>query len=103
MKIALLGTGFGQAHAAIYAERDVEVVVFGRTQARLEDFQQKFGFSAEGDLGGLDGSLQVRCEDGRRGRVAIAFTELGGEASPLGREFASLLSCRDTELVVDGE
>jgi short-subunit dehydrogenase len=37
MKIALLGTGFGQAHAAIYAKRDVEVVVFGRTQARLEE------------------------------------------------------------------
>lgn len=35
MKIALLGTGFGQAHAAVYAQRpDVdEVVVFGRTRA----------------------------------------------------------------------
>jgi hypothetical protein len=33
VKIALLGTGFGQAHAAVYATRpDVdEVVVFGRT------------------------------------------------------------------------
>jgi hypothetical protein len=53
MKIALLGTGFGQAHAAIYAERDVEVVVFGRTRARLEDVQQKFGFSTTADLDGL--------------------------------------------------
>jgi hypothetical protein len=34
MKIALLGTGFGQAHAAVYAARpDVdEVIVFGRTR-----------------------------------------------------------------------
>ena len=33
MKIALLGTGFGQAHAAVYADRpDVdEVVVLGPT------------------------------------------------------------------------
>lgn len=53
MKIALLGTGFGQAHAAIYTEREVEVVVFGRTQARLEDVQQKFGFSTTTDLDGL--------------------------------------------------
>jgi hypothetical protein len=30
MRIALLGTGFGQVHAAIYMERDVEVGVFGR-------------------------------------------------------------------------
>jgi predicted dehydrogenase len=37
MKIALLGTGFGQAHAAVYAQRpDVdEVVVFGRAPAKL--------------------------------------------------------------------
>jgi predicted dehydrogenase len=37
MKIALLGTGFGQVHAAVYAQRtDVdEVVVFGRTPERL--------------------------------------------------------------------
>jgi predicted dehydrogenase len=53
MKIALLGTGFGLAHAAIYAERDVEVVVFGRTPARLEDVQQKFGFPTTTDLDGL--------------------------------------------------
>jgi predicted dehydrogenase len=53
MKIALLGTGFGQAHAAIYAERDVEVVVFGRTPAKLEDVHQRFGFSTATDLDGL--------------------------------------------------
>jgi hypothetical protein len=37
MKIALLGTGFGLAHAAVYAQRpDVdEVIVFGRTPQKL--------------------------------------------------------------------
>jgi predicted dehydrogenase len=37
MKIALLGTGFGQAHAAVYAQRpDIdEVIVFGRTPEML--------------------------------------------------------------------
>lgn len=50
MKIALLGTGFGQAHAAVYAQREVEVVVFGRTQAKLEDVRQKFGFPTTTDL-----------------------------------------------------
>jgi hypothetical protein len=37
MKIALLGTGFGQAHAAVYAQRpDLdEVIVFGRTMEKL--------------------------------------------------------------------
>jgi UDP-N-acetylglucosamine 3-dehydrogenase len=53
MKIALLGTGFGQAHAAVYAQRDVEVVVFGRTAAKLEDVAQRFGFAATTDLDGL--------------------------------------------------
>ena len=37
MKIALLGIGFGQAHAAVYAQRpDVdEVIVFGLTPEKL--------------------------------------------------------------------
>ena len=37
MMVALLGTGFGQAHAAVYATRpDVDkVVVFGPTPAKL--------------------------------------------------------------------
>jgi predicted dehydrogenase len=37
MRIAFLGTGFGQVHAAVYAQRpDVdEVVVFGRTAEKL--------------------------------------------------------------------
>jgi predicted dehydrogenase len=53
MKIAVLGTGFGQAHAAIYAEREVEVVVFGRTPAKLEEIRQRYGFATTADLDGL--------------------------------------------------
>src|SRR5499427_2123915 len=52
MKIALLGTGFGQAHAAVYAQRpDVgEVVVFGRTAAKLATISGQFGFATTIDL-----------------------------------------------------
>jgi predicted dehydrogenase len=52
MKIALLGTGFGQAHAAVYAQRsDVdEVVVFGRTPEKLAKISGQFGFATTADL-----------------------------------------------------
>ncbi len=52
MKIALLGTGFGQAHAGVYAQRaDVdEVVVFGRTPDKLATISDQFGFAATTDL-----------------------------------------------------
>ncbi|MFF8293591.1 Gfo/Idh/MocA family protein [Streptomyces sp. NPDC016309] len=51
MKIALLGTGFGIAHAGVYASRpDVEVVVFGRSPQKLEGFADKFGFATTTDL-----------------------------------------------------
>jgi predicted dehydrogenase len=52
MKIALLGTGFGQAHAAVYAQRpDVdEVVVFGRTPDKLAKISGQFGFATTTDL-----------------------------------------------------
>jgi predicted dehydrogenase len=52
MKIALLGTGFGQAHAAVYAQRsDVdEVVVFGRTPEKLAKIGDQFGFATTTDL-----------------------------------------------------
>jgi predicted dehydrogenase len=55
MKIALLGTGFGQAHASIYARRpDVdEVVVFGRTAAKLAKIGGQFGFATTTDLESL--------------------------------------------------
>jgi shikimate 5-dehydrogenase len=50
MKIALLGAGFGQAHAAVYAQRpDVnEVVVFGRTPQKLATISDQFGFATAG-------------------------------------------------------
>jgi predicted dehydrogenase len=52
MKIALLGTGFGQAHAAVYAQRpDVdEVVVFGRSPQKLAQISGQFGFATTTDL-----------------------------------------------------
>jgi predicted dehydrogenase len=55
MKIALLGTGFGQAHAAVYAQRpDVdEVVVFGRTPEKLATISGQFGFATTTDLDAL--------------------------------------------------
>jgi predicted dehydrogenase len=63
MKIALLGTGFGQAHAAVYAQRpDVdEVVLFGRTPEKLAKIGDEFGFATSTDLNGLiaDGSIDL--------------------------------------------
>jgi predicted dehydrogenase len=63
VKIALLGTGFGQAHAAVYAQRpDVdEVVVFGRAPDKLAKIRGEFGFTTSTDLDGLiaDGSVDV--------------------------------------------
>jgi predicted dehydrogenase len=55
MKIALLGTGFGQAHAAVYAQRpDVdEVTVCGRTAAKLAKIGGQFGFATTTDLEAL--------------------------------------------------
>jgi predicted dehydrogenase len=55
VKIALLGTGFGQAHAAVYADRpDVdEVVVFGRAPDKLATIAGQFGFATTTDLDAL--------------------------------------------------
>jgi predicted dehydrogenase len=52
MKVGLLGTGFGIAHAHIYhAHPQVsEVVVFGRTPAKLQTFTEKFGYATTTDL-----------------------------------------------------
>ena len=52
MKIALLGTGFGQAHAAVYAQRpDVDhVIVFGRAREKLAKISDQFGFATTTDL-----------------------------------------------------
>src|SRR5215510_11804271 len=63
MKIALLGTGFGQAHAAVYAQRsDVDqVVVFGRTTQKLAKISGQFGFATTTDLDAViaDASVQA--------------------------------------------
>ena len=51
MRIALLGTGFGQAHAAVYAARtDVEVVIFGRHPDKAAEVAGQFGFAACTDI-----------------------------------------------------
>jgi predicted dehydrogenase len=52
MKVGLLGTGFGLAHARIYhAHPEVsEVVVFGRTPAKLRAFADDFGYATTTDV-----------------------------------------------------
>lgn len=62
MKIALLGTGFGQAHAAVYAAREgVQVVIFGRNPDKTATVASKFGFafSASLDAAFEDGSFDL--------------------------------------------
>jgi predicted dehydrogenase len=61
MKIALLGTGFGQAHAAVYAQRsDVdEVVVFGRSPQELAKISGQFGFATTTDLDAAEASVDL--------------------------------------------
>jgi predicted dehydrogenase len=51
VKIVLLGTGFGQAHAAVYAQRaDMdEVVVFGRTLQKLAKIGGEYGYAISTD------------------------------------------------------
>jgi predicted dehydrogenase len=65
MKIALLGTGFGQAHAVVYARRpDVdEVIVFGRTMEKLAMIRDQFGFATTSDLDGLISDVSVDLVD----------------------------------------
>jgi predicted dehydrogenase len=55
MKVGLLGTGFGIAHAHIYhAHPEVsEVVVFGRTPAKLHAFAEKFGFATTTEVSSI--------------------------------------------------
>ncbi len=55
MKVGLLGTGFAIAHAHIYhAHPQVnEVVVFGRTPAKLHAFAEKFGYATTTDPAGI--------------------------------------------------
>jgi predicted dehydrogenase len=65
VKVALLGTGFGQAHAAVYAQRDDmdEVVVFGRTSEKLAQIRDDFGFATSTDLDAVIGDSSVDLVD----------------------------------------
>ena len=65
MKVALLGTGFGQAHAAVYAQRpDVDqVVVFGRTPQKLAKISDQFGFATTTDLDAVITDTSVNLVD----------------------------------------
>jgi len=55
MKVGLLGTGFGIAHARIYHAHPAvsEVVVFGRTPAKLQAVAEEFGYPATTDLASI--------------------------------------------------
>src|ERR671912_142289 len=55
MKVGLLGTGFGIAHAHIYhAHPEVsEVVVFGRTPAKLQAFAEQFGYATTTEVASI--------------------------------------------------
>jgi predicted dehydrogenase len=55
MKVGLLGTGFGIAHARIYHTHPQvsDVVVFGRTPAKLRAFADEFGYATTTDLASI--------------------------------------------------
>jgi predicted dehydrogenase len=55
MKVGLLGTGFGIAHARIYHTHPQvsEVVVFGRSPAKLQAFADEFGYATTTDLSSI--------------------------------------------------
>jgi predicted dehydrogenase len=55
MKVGLLGAGFGIAHARIYHTHPEvsEVVVFGRTPAKLHAFAEQFGYATTTDLASI--------------------------------------------------
>jgi predicted dehydrogenase len=55
MKVGLLGTGFGIAHARIYHTHPQvsDVVVFGRTPAKLRAFAEEFGYATTTDLASI--------------------------------------------------
>ena len=55
MKVGLLDTGLGIAHARIYHTHPQirEVVVFGRTPAKLQAFADEFGYATTTDLSSI--------------------------------------------------
>lgn len=52
MRVGLLGTGFGLAHAGIYHDHPEvnSVVVFGRTASKLDQVAAEFGFATTTDI-----------------------------------------------------
>ena len=55
MKVGLLGTGFGIAHARIYHTHPQvsEVVIFGRTPAKLHAFADEFGYATTTEVASI--------------------------------------------------
>jgi predicted dehydrogenase len=55
MKVGLLGTGFGIAHARIYHTHPQisDVVVFGRTPAKLQAFADEFGYATTTEVASI--------------------------------------------------
>src|ERR671912_643467 len=55
MKVGLLGTGFGIAHARIYHTHPQvsSVVVFGRTPAKLQAFAEQFGYATTTEVASI--------------------------------------------------
>jgi len=55
MKVGLLGTGFGIAHARIYHTHPEvsEVVVFGRTPAKLRALAEEFGYATTTEVASI--------------------------------------------------
>ena len=55
MKVGLLGTGFGIAHARIYHSHPQvsDVVVFGRTPAKLHAFASEFGYATTTEVASI--------------------------------------------------
>jgi hypothetical protein len=62
MKVGLLGTGFGIAHARIYHTHPQvsEVVVFGRTPAKLQTFAEEFGYATTASWASREGGAAAR-------------------------------------------
>jgi UDP-N-acetylglucosamine 3-dehydrogenase len=55
MKVGLLGTGFGIAHARVYRTHPQvsDVVVFGRTPAKLHAFADEFGYATTTEVASI--------------------------------------------------
>jgi hypothetical protein len=92
MKIALLGTGFGQAHAAVYAERsDIdEVLIFGRSPQKLAKINDQLGFATTTDLDAVITDPSVDLVD-----ICLPTTvhaEVAARAMQAGKESSS--NCR---------